>query len=135
MFLRKISEFEFWFKNLQRLNIFLYNFWSDDNAQAYKNGDMHYMESFYQTYISEMREISNELLTLQQQISEATGEVYRLEREIGELKRQPEIEGCYSAYNVDKDGYQISDWYAVSKKDVHRIIKDNIAGIHLVDRL
>lgn len=135
MFLRKISEFETWFKNLQRLNIFLYNFWSDDNAQAYKNGDMHYMESFYQTYVSEMREISNELLALQKQIDEGKEEVYRLEREIAELKSQPEIEGCYSAYYVDKNGYQISSLFAVSKKRVHDIVANNVAGIHLDDRL
>jgi len=134
MFLRKISEFEFWFKNLQRLNIFLYNFWSDDNAQAYKNGDMHYMESFYQTYISEMREISNELLTLQQQISEATEEVYRLQREISELKRQPEIEGCYSAYYVDEKGHQISDYFAVSREDVSMYGSDS-TGVHLSNAL
>lgn len=134
MFLRKISEFEFWFKNLQRLNVFLYNFWSDDNAQAYKNGDMHYMESFYQTYISEMREISNELLTLQKQIAEGQEEIYQLEREIAELQRQPEIEGCYSAYYVDKHGNQISDWFAVSPDEVSQYGSDS-TGVHLSNRL
>lgn len=134
MFLRKISEFETWFKNLQRLNIFLYNFWSDDNAQAYKNGDMHYMESFYQTYVSEMREISNELLALQKQIDEGKEEVYRLEREIAELKSQPEIEGCYSAYCVDARGNQISDYFAVSREDVSMYGSDS-TGVHLSNRL
>lgn len=106
MFLREISELDSFFKTLDRLNVLVFNVWHDKNAEAYKNGDMHLLESFYRNYISEMRDLSNELTTLEQQISEGQQEVDRLAQEIRELQRHPSIEGCYSAHVL---GYNAKD--------------------------
>lgn len=134
MFLRQIDELETFFKSLDRLNLIAYNVWNDKQRESYQNGHMVQMETLYRTYINDMRQISNELSLMQKQIAEAKEEAYRLEREIAELKRQPEIEGCYSAYFVDKHGNQISDWFAVSPDEVSKYGSDS-TGVHLSNRL
>ena len=118
MFLRQIDELETFFKWLDRLNLIAYNVWNDKQRESYQNAHMVQMENLYREYISDMRQISNELSLMQQQIAEAKEEVYRLEREISELNRQPEIDGCYSAYLVDEDGEPDSDYFALSRDEV-----------------
>jgi predicted amino acid racemase len=134
MFLRQIDELETFFKWLDRLNLIAYNVWNDKQRESYQNGHMVQMETLYRTYINDMRQISNELSLMQKQIAEAKEEAYRLESEISELKRQPEIEGCYSAYYVNKKGHQISDYFAVSREDVSMYGSDS-TGVHLSNRL
>lgn len=97
MFFRQIDDFETFFKWLDRLNILAYNVWRDRQADAYKTGVMHQIETLYRTYISDMRQISNELALLQKQIEEEKQEIYRLEKEIAELKREGIINHCYEA--------------------------------------
>ena len=97
MFLRQIDEFQTFFKWLDRLNILAYNVWHDTQADAYKTGLMHQIETLYRTYISDMRQISNELALLEKQIAEEKEEIERLEREIGDIKRDGTINHCYSA--------------------------------------
>ena len=133
MFLRQIDEFEAFFKWLDRLNLLAYNVWRDRQADAYKTGSMHQIETLYRTYISDMRQISNELLLLQKQIEEEKEEIYRLQREISELKLQPSIEGCQSAYFEDEHGNQISGIFAVSWNDYCKM--DGKKGFHHIDRL
>ena len=118
MFLRQIDELETFFKWLDRLNLLAYNVWNDKQSEAYKNGPMLQMETLYRTYISDMRQISNELLLMKQQIQEGVEEVRHLASEITDLKREPEIEGCYSAYYVDDDGDYIGEKFAVSREDI-----------------
>lgn len=97
MFLREIDELETFFKWLDRLNIIVFNVWHDKQADAYKNGAMLQMETLYRTYISDMRQIANELTTIQQQIEEGQQEIEHMAGEISEMKYHPEIEGCYQA--------------------------------------
>ena len=97
MFLREIDELDRFFKTIDRLNMLIFNVWHDKTSEAYKNGDMHLLESFYRTYISEMRDLCNEMTTLQQQIEEGQQEIERMAGEIREMKYHPEIEGCYQA--------------------------------------
>lgn len=134
MFLRHIEDINRFFKAIDRLNAWVFNVWNDQKSDAFKNVTMLPIEDLYRRYISEMRQLSNELLTLQKQIAEGQEEIYQLEREIAELKRQPEIEGCYSAYYVDKHGNQISDWFAVSPDEVSQYGSDS-TGVHLSNRL
>lgn len=118
MFLRQIDEFEAFFKWLDRLNLLAYNVWRDRQADAYKTGSMHQIETLYRTYISDMRQISNELSLLQKQIAEEQEEIYRLEREIGDIKREGTITHCYSA--VAKGYYDLEcedsgeEWFALA---------------------
>lgn len=134
MFLRQIDELESFFKWLDRLNLIAFNVWNDKQADAFKNGSMLQMQTLYRTYISDMRQISNELALLQRQINEEKEEIRQLENEILELQRQPEIEGCYSAYYVDKHGNQISVWFAVSPDELSQYGSDS-TGVHLSNRL
>lgn len=118
MFLRQIDELETFFKWLDRLNLIAYNVWNDKQRESYQNGHMVQMETLYRTYISDMRQISNELSLMQKQIDEGMEEVHRLQREIWELKEQPEINGCYGAFFTDEDGDYIGDEFAVSWEEV-----------------
>lgn len=97
MFLRQIDEFQTFFKWLDRLNILAYNVWHDTQADAYKTGLMFQIETLYRTYISDMRQISNELALLEKQIAEESREIENLYREIGDIKRDGTINHCYSA--------------------------------------
>ena len=97
MFLRQIDEFQTFFKWLDRLNILAYNVWHDTQADAYKTGLMFQIETLYRTYISDMRQISNELALLERQIKEESQEIENLYREIGDIQRDGTINHCYSA--------------------------------------
>lgn len=133
MFLRQIDEFQTFFKWLDRLNILAYNVWHDTQADAYKTGLMFQIETLYRTYISDMRQISNELALLEKQIAEESQEIENLYREIGDIKREPQIEGCHSAYFEDEHGNQASDIFAVSWEDLTKM--NHMRGFHVVDRL
>lgn len=133
MFLRQIDELETFFKWLDRLNLIVYNVWNDKQRDSYQNGHMLQMETLYRTYIADMRQISNELSLMQKQIEKTKEEAYRLEREISELKRQPEIEGCHSAYFVDKNGNKSSDVFAISPEEYSMYINDST--VHIGDPL
>lgn len=95
MFLRQIDEFQTFFKWLDRLNILAYNVWHDTQADAYKTGLMFQIETLYRTYISDMRQISNELALLQKQIAEESQEIENLYREISDIQRDGTITHCY----------------------------------------
>ena len=97
MFLENINEFERFFKVLDRANIVAFNLWTDKQADALKTGTMHLIETKYRTYISEMRQLSEELVTLQKHIEEEKEEILKLEREIGDIQREGTINHCYSA--------------------------------------
>lgn len=118
MFLRQIDEFQTFFKWLDRLNILAYNVWHDTQADAYKTGLMFQIETLYRTYISDMRQISNELALLEKQIKEESQEIESLEREIGDIKRDGTINHCYSAIAkgfVDaKREHQGQEYFAVA---------------------
>lgn len=132
MFLRQIDELESFFKWLDRLNLIAFNVWNDKQADAFKNGSMLQMQTLYRTYISDMRQISNELALLQRQINEEKEEIRQLENEILELQRQPEIYGCYSACFEDEHGNQ-GDIFAVSWDELDKMNK--IKGFRIIDRL
>jgi len=110
MFLREIDELETFFKRLDRLNLLAFNVWNDRQRESYENGHMTQMKTLYRTYISDMRQISNELSLLQKQINEGVEEVRRLEEDIARLKREPEIEGCHL---IHAEGYDSPE------EDVH----------------
>ena len=118
MFLRQIDELETFFKWLDRLNLIAYNVWNDKQRESYQNGHMVQMETLYRTYINDMRQISNELSLMQNQITEGREEITRLVNEIEELKREPEIKGCYSAYYTDEYGNYVGKKFAVSPEDI-----------------
>lgn len=94
MFFRQIEDFERIFKFLDRVNILVFNVWRDKNAEAFKNGDMHYLESFYRNYISEMREKSNEMLQLKNSIDQQMEDIANDLRELESICQDPEIRGC-----------------------------------------
>ena len=118
MFLRQIDEFQTFFKWLDRLNILAYNVWHDTQADAYKTGLMFQIETLYRTYISDMRQISNELALLEKQIAEESREIENLYREIGDIKRDGTINHCYSAIAegyIDAEGeHQGQEYFAVA---------------------
>ena len=118
MFLRQIDELETFFKWLDRLNLIAYNVWNDKQRESYQNGHMIQMENLYREYISDMRQISNELSLMQKQIVEAKEEMNSLEKEIYDLKESPEIEGCYGAYYKDKHGNYVGHMFAVSPEGI-----------------
>ncbi len=123
MFFREISELDSFFKTLDRLNVLVFNVWHDKNAEAFKNGDMHLLESFYRNYISEMRDLANELTLLQKQVEESRFEMERLEREIREMKYHPSIEGC-SKVNIigtTADDFSTLESFAISFDERSRI--------------
>lgn len=132
MFLRQIDELEFFFKWLDRINLMAFDVWNDKQADAFKNGSMLQMETLYRNYISDMRQISNELSLMQNQITEGMEEVYRLQSEIGDLKRQPEIDGCYGAYLTDENGHYVGKEFAVSWEEV---VNNNNGEFATVDGL
>lgn len=117
MFLRQIDELESFFKWLDRLNLIAFNVWNDKQADAFKNGSMLQMQTLYRTYISDMRQISNELSMLQRQIKEELDEINQLEREIGGIKREGTINHCYSAvaegYYDDEAEDPGTEWFAM----------------------
>ena len=106
MFLRQIDELETFFKWLDRLNLIAYNVWNDRQRESYQNAHMVQMENLYREYISDMRQISNELSLMQKQIQEGVAEVQRLQQEISDLKQRPSIEGCSLIY---AEGYDDPD--------------------------
>lgn len=117
MFLENINEFERFFKVLDRANIVAFNLWTDKQADALKTGTMHLIETKYRTYISEMRQLSEELVTLQKHIEEEKEEILKLEREIGDIKREGTINHCYSAvaegYYDDEAEDPGTEWFAM----------------------
>ena len=118
MFLDSIDKIEGFFKALDRVNIVAFNLWTDKQADALKTGTMHLIESKYRTYISEMRQLSEELVTLQRHIEEEKQEIYRLQREIADIKRDGTINNCYSAvaegfYDIDKE-HAGQEYFAVA---------------------
>lgn len=118
MFLRQIDEFQTFFKWLDRLNILAYNVWHDTQADAYKTGLMFQIETLYRTYISDMRQISNELALLEKQIAEESQEIENLYREISDLQRDGTINHCYSAlaegyYDIKKE-HAGQEYFAVA---------------------
>ena len=117
MFLRQIDELESFFKWLDRLNLIAFNVWNDKQADAFKNGSMLQMQTLYRTYISDMRQISNELSMLQRQIKEELDEINQLEREIGDIKREGTINHCYSGvadgYYDAKREHPGTEWFAM----------------------
>ena len=117
MFLENINEFERFFKVLDRANIVAFNLWTDKQADALKTGTMHLIETKYRTYISEMRQLSEELVTLQKHIEEEKEEIQKLEREIGDIKREGTINHCYSAvaegYYDDEAEDPGTEWFAM----------------------
>ena len=128
MFLRQIDELETFFKWLDRLNLIAYNVWNDRQRESYQNGHMIQMENLYREYISDMRQISNELSLMQKQIAEAKEEVNSLVKEINDLKESPDIKGCYGAYYTDKYGNYVGKMFAVSSQD----IEDDYGSLALV---
>lgn len=128
MFLRKIEELETFFKWLDRLNLIAYNVWNDKQRESYQNGHMIQMENLYREYISDMRQISNELSLMQKQIAEAKEEMGSLVKEIYDLKESPKIKGCYGAYYKDKHGNYVGNMFAVSPQD----IEDDYGSLPLV---
>ncbi len=117
MFLENINEFERFFKVLDRANIVAFNLWTDKQADALKTGTMHLIETKYRTYISEMRQLSEELVTLQKHIEEEKEEILKLEREIGDIQREGTINHCYSAvaegYYDDEAEDPGTEWFAM----------------------
>lgn len=95
MFYREIEDFEQKFKLLDRLNIALFNCWRDTQADKYRDSRAQILEALYRNYISEMRELSNELSMLEQQINEQRNEINSLQKEITKLQQEPEIDGCW----------------------------------------
>lgn len=94
MFLRQIEDFERTFKILDRINILVFNVWRDKNAEAFKDGEMKLLESFYRTYISEMREKSNEMLQLKQSIDREIEEMQDSYRKLEDISHNPSYKGC-----------------------------------------
>ena len=117
MLLENINEFERVFKVLDRANIVAFNLWTDKQADALKTGTMHLIETKYHTYISEMRQLSEELVTLQKHIEEEKEEILKLEREIGDIQREGTINHCYSAvaegYYDDEAEDPGTEWFAM----------------------
>lgn len=94
MFFRHIEEFEKKFKFLDRINILVFNVWRDKNAEAFKDGEMKLLESFYRSYISEMREKGNEMLQLKNSIDQQIEELKKCHKELYDICNDPESRGC-----------------------------------------
>ena len=94
MFYRQISDFEENFKFLDRLNAIVFNVWKDDNAEAFKTQSMEQLEMFYRNYINEMRQKSNKMKALEQEINELLDELRQIGQETQLLAVDPEIQGC-----------------------------------------
>ena len=80
--LRKISNF------LTALTPF-FNVWKDDNAEAFKTQSMEQLEMFYRNYIDEMRQKSNKMKTLEQEINELLDELRQIGQETQLLAVEP----------------------------------------------
>jgi len=118
MFFRQIEDFEKVFRFLDRINIIVFNVWRDKNADAFKNGEMKNLESFYRTYISDMREKSNEMLQLKNAIDEQLNELSNLEQQLNEICASPDIQGCstYCAFGyTDRQRKMFDKEYFVVK--------------------
>lgn len=94
MFYSTLEEFETNFKFLDRLNTLLFNCWKDKQADIYRDSRAQILESRYRNYISEMRQLSNELLLFKKQIDGLWEEIDNLLFEINTLSNNPEIQGC-----------------------------------------
>ena len=86
MFYREIQDFEENFRLLDRLNVMLLNVWRDKQADTFRNGQMQQLEILYRNYISEMREISQEMGLLLRQIEEQIEEANQLLNDIEEIE-------------------------------------------------
>ena len=93
--LRTISNF------LTALTPF-FNVWKDDNAEAFKTQSMEQFEMFYRNYINEMRQKSNKMKALEEEINELLEELRQIGQEIQLLAVDPESQGYGLAYAAGK---------------------------------
>ena len=102
MFYRQISDFEENFRFVDRLNAIVFNVWKDDNAEAFKTQSMEQFEMFYRNYINEMRQKSNKMKALEQEINELLDKLRQVGQETQLLTVEPEIQGYGLAYAAGK---------------------------------
>ena len=102
MFYRQISDFEENFRFLDRLNAIVFNVWKDDNAEAFKTQSMEQLELFYPNYTTDMRQKSNKMKALEQEINELLDKLRQVGQETQLLTVEPEIQGYGLAYAAGK---------------------------------
>ena len=126
MFFRQISDFEENFRFLDRLNAIVFNVWKDDNAEAFKTQSMEQLEMFYRNYINEMRQKSNKMKALEEEINELLDELRQVGQETQLLTVEPEIQGYGLAYAAGKISIGMSggEYFVMRKNEDPNDAKD-----------
>ena len=94
MFLKAINVFESKFKAFDRLNVLLFNVWRGKAADIYRDSDLARIINEYRNYISQVRTLTQEAKRLNDELSKKEDNIHRLQREITEIARNPQIHDC-----------------------------------------